>query len=89
MEISRRRGMFTGPDGRIKVAVVKVADSKKLLKTSVKHLFAIEVKSQVDVLSERECSPVQSDQKSNLVVTGQRPRRRAALDEKCFSRTRS
>lgn len=56
------------PDGRIKAAVVKVADSKKLLKTSVKHLFPIEVKSQVDILPQRERSAVQSTQRSNLVV---------------------
>ena len=76
--------LLVGRDGKIRAAVVQVADSKNLIRRSLKHLFPMEVKSNVDTLTE-----VQRIEQVPNPVAVDRPRRRAAMDGELLRRLRS
>ena len=81
--------LLPGSDNRIRAAVVQVAGSKTLLKRSIKHLIPIEVKLNVDVLTETD-GPIQFEELPNaeIYVIG-RPRQRAAINGELLWRLRS
>ena len=81
--------LLPGSDDRIRAAVVQVAGSKTLLKRSIKHLIPIEVKLNVDALTETD-GPIQFEELSNaeINVIG-RPRQTAAINGELFRRFRS
>ena len=76
-------------DNRFRAAVVQVAGSNTLLKRSIKHLIPIEVKLNVDALTETG-GPIQFEELPNAEtdVIG-RPRRRAAINGELLWRFRS
>jgi len=80
--------LITGIDGKVRAAVVQVADSRNLLKRTIKHLYLIEVKANVNTLPEPGC-PGRSEQAPNPVAVVNRPRRRAAMDGELLHRLRS
>lgn len=77
--------LIAGIDGKIRAAVVRVADSGSLLKRSVKHLFPIEVKANI-ALPEPESH---SEQGNDPVTAVSRPRRSAAINADFLRRLRS
>ena len=81
--------LLPGSDNRIRAAVVQVAGSKTLLKRSIKHLIAIEVKLNVDALTETD-GPIQFEELPNAEtdVIG-RPRQRVAINGELLWRFRS
>ena len=81
--------LLPGSDNRIRAAVVQVAGSKTLLERSIKHLIPIEVKLNVDVLTETD-GPIQFEELPNAEtdVIG-RPRQRAAINGELLWRLRS
>ena len=81
--------LLPGSDNRIRAAVVQVAGSKTLLKRSIKHLIAIEVKLNVDALTETD-GPIQFEELPNAEtdVIG-RPRQRAVINGELLWRFRS
>ena len=80
--------LITGIDSKVTAAVIQVADSRNLLKRSIKHLYQIEVKANVNTLPEPRC-PVRSKQAPNPIAVVNRPRRRAAMDGELLRRLRS
>ena len=81
--------LLPGSDDRIRAAVVQVAGSKTLLKRSIKHLIPIEVKSNVDALTEPD-GPIQFEELPTAeTVVISRPRRRAAINGELLRRFRS
>ena len=56
-----------GGNGKVRVAVARIADTGNLLKRSVKHLIPIKVKANADTLSQLESS-VQSELETNSVA---------------------
>ena len=80
--------LLAGGDGKVRAAVVRVADTGNLLKRSVKHLIPIEGKANVDTLPQLESS-VQSELGTNSVAVDSRHRRRAAINGEILRRLRS
>lgn len=76
-------------DDRIRAVVLQVAGSRNLLKRSIRHLIPIEVKSNVDPLTEPD-GPDQCQQLPNPVTAvNRRPHQRAVKDGELLRRFRS
>ena len=88
METSDVKELLPGSDNRIRAAVVQVAGSKILLKRSIKHLIAIEVKLNVDALTETD-GPIQFELPNAETDVIGRPRQRAAINGELLWRFRS
>lgn len=77
--------LIAGSDDKIRAAIVRVPDTRNLLKRSVKHLIPLEVSSHAETTEARK----PEENVRQPVEAGAKLRRRAAMDGELLRRLRS